>query len=284
MNQINNGKKFVLINRDFYNKVCNTNTNTNEQIIKYRISEDTIDIIRDNNEALKFQKNEFNIIDIDNAVKDKSKPININVSNNIDKICTDIINYYNIEMNFQTKLNIQNSQEQKYDGFFVDKEWDDKWKKYSYYDIIKTRYLINNISDKDTITKVIKEEQAKNYLNYDELNDVEKHLAKNIKEVYNSIKLSKKSYSILNQKFLKQFEFKNKINPLPYSLSNQRILIKPPGESALNCIANNNIIISYQNIKINNEISNNNDIQMNNNSLNKSMQIKQIEHYQKKKI
>ena len=130
---------------------------------------------------------------------------------------------------------------------------------------------------------MIKEEQAKNYLNYDELNDVEKHLAKNIKEVYNSIKLSQKSYSILNQTFLKQFEFKNKINPLPYSLSNQRILIKPPGESELNCMANNNIISLNNNIiepQIQNQQQNKmntlNTPNNNNNNMNTSEYLKHL--------
>ena len=184
-NKINSGNKFVLINRDFYNKVCNKNIDPNIHIIQYRITQDAINLLGDNNEVLKFKKSDINLIEIDKAAEAQPKEIKINVSKNIDKIYTDIINYFNLEKNLQTELSNKNENNKEYQGFFVDKEWDDKWKKYSYYDIIKTRYLINNISDKDTITKVIKEEQAKNYLNYDELNDVEKHLAKNIKEVYN---------------------------------------------------------------------------------------------------
>ena len=247
-NKINSGNKFVLINRDFYNKVCNKNIDSNIHIIKYRISQDAINLYGDNNEVLKFQKNNINLIEIDKAAKDQPKEIKINVSNNIDKIYTDIINYFNLETNLQKELGNKNANYKEYQGFFVDKEWDDKWKKYSYYDTIKTRFLINNICDKDTITKVIKEEQAKNYLNYDELNDVEKYLAKNIKEVYNSIKFSKKSYVILNQTFLKQFEIKDKFYPLPFFLSYQNILIKPEGEPTLNCKANNNIISLDSNI------------------------------------
>ena len=196
---------------------------------------------------------------------------NSKVSDTIhDKIYTDIINYYNIEMDFQKKLNIQNYQEQKYDGFFVDKVWDDKWKTYSYYDIIKARCLQNNNINKDDIIKMIKEEQSKNNLNYDEVNDVENYIAKNEKEVYNSIINSNKSYVILNKKFLKEFNITTNIQPIPFYLSYQNISLIPPGQIKLNFKTNNNIITIY-NLKINTK------------SLNKSMQEEQLEHYQSQK-
>ena len=246
--QINSGDKFVLINKDFYNKICEREKNSNIHIIRYKISQYTINIYGDNNEVLKFKKNEINLIEIDNAANDGAKQINITVSKNIDKIYTDIINYHNIETKLQSILSIQNIQEQKYEGFFVDEVWDDKWKKCSYYNLIKERCLINNIIDKDKIIKIIKEEQTKKYFNYDEVYDVENYLAKNENEVYYSIKDLNKSYVILDKIFLNKFNIKKKFQPIPFHISYQNVALKPTSQTILNCKTNNNIISINNNI------------------------------------
>ena len=58
-----------------------------------------------------------------------------------DKIYIDIKNYYDNEKNISNKLNsVKPNDSQIYLGFLVDKEWVDKWKKYSYYDEIKSNF------------------------------------------------------------------------------------------------------------------------------------------------
>ena len=247
-NKINNGDKFVLINNDLYEKICDRNLDPKIHIIQYKISKDCINLYGENNEVLKFKKSDINLIEIDKSSSDELKTVNINCSNNVDKIYIDVLNYYKIEKNFQINFYIQNEQEVKSEGFFVDKIWDDKWKKYSYYDSIKTKCLQNNILDKNTIIKMIKEEQTKNYLNYDEVNDVENYLAKNEMEVYNSIKNLNKSYVILNKEFFKQFTIKTNILPISFYLSFQNISIKPAGQTILYCKTNNNIISKNNNV------------------------------------
>ena len=247
-NKINNGDKFVLINKDLYGKICDRNLDPKIHIIKYKISKDCINLYGENKEVLKFKKSDINLIEIDKSSSDELKTVNINCSNNVDKIYIDVLNYYKIEKDFQINFYIQNEQEVKSEGFFVDKIWDDKWKKYSYYDSIKTRYLQNNILDKNTIIKMIKEEQTKNYLNYDEVNDVENYLAKSEMEVYNSIKNFNKSYVILNKEFLKQFTIKTNIRPIPFYLSFQNITLKPTGHNILYCKTDNNTISLNNNV------------------------------------
>ena len=270
-NKINNGDRFVLINKDLYEKICDRNINPYIYIIRYKISKDCIILYGDNNEVLKFKKNDINLIDINKFYSNELKSINSNFYNNLDKIYIDVLNYYKIEMNLQTSLKIKDAKEIKFEGFFVDKIWVDKWKKYSYYDSIKKRYLQNNIFDKNIIIKMIKEEQTKNYLNYDEINDIENYIPKNVNEVYNSIKNLNISYVILNKEFLKQFTIKTNILPIPFYLSFQNISIKPAGGKILYCKTDTNII-SLNNNVIDKDISvKNNSMQFNNKSLKMSM-------------
>ena len=76
-----------------------------------------------------------------------------------------------MEKNIEIQLKNPTNNGQKFECFLVDKDWVDKWKKYSYYDSIKREYLEKNILDKDKIINMIKAEQAKNYLKYDEVNE-----------------------------------------------------------------------------------------------------------------
>ena len=144
----------------------------------------------------------------------------------------------------------------------MDKNWDNKWKKYSYYDSIKRECLEKNILDKDKIINKIKAEQTKNYLNYDDVNDLENYLAFNEKRVYDSIKASNKSYVILNKDFINLFTItkdKNLFKPIPFKLFNNLIIIQSQYENELFCKIDNNIISKHSESNlINNQMNNQN--------------------------
>ena len=274
-NQIDSGKKFVLINRALYDHICNRNIDQNLYKINYRVSQQNINIYVDN-EVLKFKTNDDNIIDKSTLIEESNgqKDIVINVNNHIDKIYDDVINYYDMEKELSTILNNQNISQPNNDieGFIVDKVWDDKWKKYSYYDLIKSKYFEKNIYDKNSIINTIKEEQRKNYLNYDDVNDIEQYLVKDEYEANNLIKNENKSYAILNKKFLKSFKIIAKINPISLSITYQNIIKKDFQKRVIfSCKTNSNIIsmipksieTPMQKQNIENQINRNNNIEQN---------------------
>ena len=242
-NQLINDKRFILINKDFYGKICKKSVDQNPYKISYKISKDYLVLYPNQDEVLKFKKSENNLID--KSTLFEQNEIKINITNNIDKIYNDIITYYNMEKNIEKELKNPTNNGQKFECFLVDKDWVDKWKKYSYYDSIKREYLEKNILDKDKIINMIKAEQAKNYLKYDEVNDLENYLALNEKKVYDSIKVWNKSYAILKKDFINLFTItkdKNLFKPIPLQLLNNLILIQPPYEVKLYCKIDNNII------------------------------------------
>ena len=257
-NQINTGKRFVLINNELYEKICERKNNGYPIVepngepnkISYRISKDHINVYV-GIEVLKFRKNEKNLIG-ESTLDEQDEDNNNNNNNKIikndnEKIYTDILKYYDMEKDFQNQINVQNNLD--LNCFLVDKVWDDKWKKYSYYDSIKTKYLQNNIKKKATIIEEISEEQNKNNYNYDDVNDLENYLANDQKEVYDSLKNLKKSYVILRKTFIRQFNIKKSINPIHLKLSNQFISIEPIGDTILHIKISNNIILK-ENINI----------------------------------
>ena len=284
-NQINTGKRFVLINNELYEKICERKNNGYPIVepngdpnkISYRISKDHINVYA-GTEVLKFRKNDKNLIDkstLDEQDEDNNNNNNKNIKNDNEKIYTDILKYYDMEKDFQNQINVQNNLD--LNCFLVDKVWDDKWKKYSYYDSIKTKYLQNNIKKKAIIIEAISEEQKKNIYNYDDVNDLESYLANDQKEAYDSIKKSKKSYSLLHKAFIKQFNIKKQINPIPLKLSNQIISIEPQGDTILYIKISNNII-SGDNI-VNDPKSQNQNLlnSINSNNLNHQSNINPIQ-------
>ena len=169
-NQINTGKRFVLINNELYEKICERKNNGcpivepngDPNKISYRISKDHINVYA-GTEVLKFRKTDKNLIDkstLDEQDEDNNNNNNNkNIKNDNEKIYTDILNYYDMEKDIQNQINMKNNL--NLNCFLVDKVWDDKWKKYSYYDLIKTKYLQNNIKKKATIIEAISEEKKK---------------------------------------------------------------------------------------------------------------------------
>ena len=167
-----------------------------------------------------------------------------NTNQNIDKIYNDIINYFNNERDIFYKINVQN-QNNYYQGFLVDKNWVDNWRRYSYYDHIKFYFFDKNINNGNLMKQYILENLINNNLNYNEINNVEIFILKNS----NQLKLPEnqdKSFVLLNNIFLRQFPIKLNITPISFYLSYKTIKL-----ITLNQIfsfqANNNIIINKRN-------------------------------------
>ena len=145
----------------------------------------------------------------------------LNINNNINKIYIDLINYYNNEKFISDMLNNKNNNVEIYQGILIDKEWVDKWKKYSFYDLIKSKYLHKNNKYENKIKSLIKEEHEKKNLNYDEINDIEMYIIRDIRYLKAKENLNK-LFTILSMEFIETFPLTTKINPTTFYISYQK--------------------------------------------------------------
>ena len=144
-------------------------------------------------------------------------------------------------MNVINNLNtIEEGKKILYTGYLVDKDWVDKWKKYSFYEKFKDNYL----------KKKNKEEiHIKNYMpniqiNYDVgKNNIENSIlrfpmnSEQIKE-----KLTNKQYVLLNQTFLSSFINTNEIKPSNnIYLSKNKLLVESLDNEFLSFPTSDNI-------------------------------------------
>ena len=163
INMILNDNKYILINQELW-KELNDKENENEEYINYKITNNTISFILDNNQELRFDcsGNNKNIID-----KTTYKPTIDSNFKDIQTIYNDILNYYKFEKQFLNNIkNPKNNNEPKLKGFLVTQEWLDKWKLYSNYEDIKNNYLNKDkINKNEIIYKIIKNVQESEKLN-----------------------------------------------------------------------------------------------------------------------
>ena len=139
---------------------------------------------------LEFQKisNNLTVINKNKENNNISLALSGNNNNNVInqkvyKIYNDLKDYFLNKRNIINILNNKFNQMQIYQGFLVDKEWIDKWKAYSNYEYIKIHYLESNINDENLIKKVINETLGNNNLNYEEINNIEKYIIKDINQL-----------------------------------------------------------------------------------------------------
>ena len=242
INKINVGYKFIIINNSLFNKICDQNIHN----IKYQICSKYILLYTEDDKCLKFQNNKDNIIS-KNALLENQEIFDS--KKNIDEIYKDVINYFNNGKLISDKLNNKNNEVEIYKGFLVDKILVDKWKKYSYYELIKSKYLINNNKDENGIKSLIRQEQEKNKLNYDEVNDIENYIIKDIKNLVTK-ENSNKLFIILEPEFIKSFHVEETIYSTTFFLSYQKIEIKQQDKQNLSFSTSRNIlsIKSFNNI------------------------------------
>ena len=187
INMIYNDHQYILIDRELWKALCEAGRE-NDENIEYKIyNNDIIFTLKDKKELKFTQSNKNkNIIDKSNA----SSYRNQSDINELEKIYSDIINYYNFENRFIGYLNEQ-KKEKVGQAYLVTKEWFDNWKNYSDYDTIKEN-LNKNENDKHNILNLLiyhKEKKKKYFLNcnknekeikyYSKKNDLKQYLQNN---------------------------------------------------------------------------------------------------------
>ena len=209
--------------------------------IEYSITSENIKIILKNGKELNFKNNKDNTIGKEKSTNYLTN--NEDIKKIAEKIYKDIINYFKSTTEFSEKINNKNKEIKKYEGFLVNKEWVEKWKKYSYYNKIKENYLKDD--DKNKIIEKIKKEHKKSKFNYNEVNDIENYIIKDINQLESNDNLNK-SFEILNKNFLKSFNKKN-IDIFDFVLTYNNIEMKYQDEPLFSYKADNNIIIMDSN-------------------------------------
>ena len=138
--------------------------------ITYKINNDYLIFYAQNGSQIMFKNNKNNIIEnSSNAYKNNFNSFSSyrNYENNWNIIYIDVKNYFENENYIIENLKMEGNF--AFQGYLVNKNWVDKWKKYSYYDIIKENFLMKNINDEYEIKKFINNEQMKSNLYYDDI-------------------------------------------------------------------------------------------------------------------
>ena len=148
--QISNVQKFIIINNDIYAKICKKpeSEQENHKINYYIEDKDHLIIYSADKKGFRFKNNNNNIIE-------KSEDDNNTKSSNLihdwqkyekdwKEIYTDTKNYFINENDISEHL--KTGQDKMIQGFLINKEWVDKWKKYSYYERIKENFYLKNIT------------------------------------------------------------------------------------------------------------------------------------------
>ena len=132
--------------------------------------------------------------------------------------------------------------DQIYEGYLVNKNWVDIWKKYSYYDNINEKIIRKGINDEYTIKKFIIDEQYKSGLNYEDIKiGIENQILKNEEDI-NQLLSTNQLYLLLNAKFLRSFINNPNIKSHKIVLSYNKISIKHSKLKSLDFITDKNII------------------------------------------
>ena len=153
----------------------------------------------------------------------------------IEKIYIDIKNYFDNENNISYILK-SGEIRAFFKGYLIRKEWVDKQKKYSNYENIKH---ILNTNDEAKIKNLIRIEQSRNNLNYDDLKiGIENY-------IINVYYLSNRFSVLLNTKFLNSFINTSHIKPTEFFLSDQTISINFKNGKELKFKTNSNIIFNH---------------------------------------
>ena len=188
INSISNDYKYIIINSQLQKLICKEDDPDKEKNkFEYQIFSESPEyflINPNSNKSYKFKYNENNIIDkssiiIENEIRDINKANKSIVTDSkiLDQwynIHRDTTNYYLMEKEICEKLN--QSESHPYQGFLVDNEWVDRWKKYSYYEKMKINFLQNPNKNENLIQQFINKEQLESKYNYNDIKDVEKYI------------------------------------------------------------------------------------------------------------
>ena len=249
---INNGYSFLIINKDFFNEICDKK---DSHKINYKISKEYI-TIQDGANPMIF-KNGFNNIINKSTYLENIENNNNNSQNNgtntpnqyLNDIYNDIINYYNSENDIIQKT--KSARQEEFQGYLIDNTWVEEWKKFSDYNNIKRLFSLSGSTNeskiKEHIQKHIGNDKNDNISKYNEIKNIEKYILKNGSDI-NLPKNANKKFNILEPNFLNSFNFTTKNDRINFIILNKTIYIKILQRTIGPFNIDENIIISPENM------------------------------------
>jgi hypothetical protein len=248
-----NGNKYIIIKPELWELICDENKKYDSSII-YKVNSKDITLSLDNKE-LSFKHNK-NIIDkyaFKNSSNFSNKSTYESNYEKITKICESAIQYYIFENEILDDLKNKQLYNTIASEYIVSRGWIDKWKKYSNYENIKTKYLQKEINKKEDILGDLINYFEIDKINYNELPMSIKNWKFSKKEELESY-LKEDSLVLVNNKFLYCFNNNDSENFIKYNAFNHKIYFYLDDNVMLGFKSNNNIIsldgiINYSHLK-----------------------------------
>jgi len=262
INMILNENKYIFINTDLWELICDKDKR-NESPIIYQVNRNDITFTLDNIE--------FSFIHNKNIINKYILKNSSNYQSNyeeIKKILDSTIYYYNFEKKILNYLKNKQDSNDSSNVYLVSKNWINKWKIFSDYENIKYNYLQNNLNNKEDILNDLIYYVENNKINNSELFKSINIMKFGNKEEIESF-LKNELLVLVDSKFLNCFNCDFSENSLKYKVFNNKINVYLDNNEILSFNSNNNIIslngiINYSN--------------RNNNKVNKISNIKKINH------
>ena len=250
-NNLKNNKEYILINENMFQLICikNKEKGTNNSVNFYFNGRDLIICNKDGQKMILRLK--FKISNIFNRDSLYMNPSQISSTDNrtnapqtnadtidaqYNAMSQDIINFFLNENKISQFLTSQSSQ--KYNGILVEESWVQKWKNNNNYNAIEEKYLKGKFVESQTPTMIpiISNELKQKMINNNGLDNISPYILQNINQIPQG-----KSYMILDENFLKSnINIQNSnLKPTNFIISQNNIKIE---NSSLNFRTNNNYL------------------------------------------
>ena len=208
-----NDKDFIIITENLIDLI----NNEHEKPIKFTAQKEKVILVINYKDKLELNHNNLIL----------SLPVKASEDDEIKNIYDSMLKYFLFEKNFIKQL--KENKKKSYSGFLVGKNWLDKWKKYTNYDEIKEKYLVNNYYN---MTKDIKKSLFNEIIDYKEINKKiyllpsENESLKNINEHEIINMLKKNQLALIDLGFKNFFPYlDSKAIKINYQLCNGEITI-----------------------------------------------------------